>query len=114
MIAVSLVLMQPSTVTALKLPPAACLNTTLRTSGSISASVITKASIVAMCGSIIPAPLAMPHSVTSFDPINPFRETILGKRSVVMIPASAAGMPSSWSPATNPFTPSTIFPRGSR
>src|SRR5262249_60700214 len=58
--------------------------------GEIGASVNTKDSKVAMSGAIIPAPLAMPHTVTSAVPSRAMAAAPLGKVSVVMMALAAA------------------------
>ena len=77
-ISVSLVDMSLSTVTELNVPPTAFDNSDCKTSAAIAASVATKESIVAMSGAIMPAPLAMPFSVTSVSPIRARAVTYLG------------------------------------
>ena len=79
MTAVSFVLMQPSTVIALKLHGDRLPENPVQGSRAIAASVMIKASIVAIFGWIIPAPLAMPHRVTSPAPDSPFPAGNLGK-----------------------------------
>ncbi len=59
----------PSTVMALKLVLAPLSSIACSASAPIAASVKTKASMVAMSGAIMPAPLAMPLIVTSKPPI---------------------------------------------
>ena len=56
----SLVLVQPSTEIALNEPSTASASTRRSVAGGTSASVVTCASVVAMSGRIMPAPLAMP------------------------------------------------------
>ena len=60
--------MSESTVTQLKLLSAPRLNSGWSAAAATGASVKTKASIVAMSGAIIPAPLAMPLIATSTPP----------------------------------------------
>ncbi len=57
---VSLVEVHPSTVMALNESRTAMRRTSARAAGSTSASVVRKASMVAMSGASMPAPLAMP------------------------------------------------------
>ena len=59
----------------------------------MAASVATKPSIVAMLGRIMPAPLAMPVTVTVWPPIWTRRDAALGKVSVVMMPNAASPQP---------------------
>jgi hypothetical protein len=65
---VSLVDVSLSTVTALKLLSVAAESSDCSTSAAMGASVATKDSMVAMSGAIMPAPLAMPLTVTSASP----------------------------------------------
>ena len=58
--------------------------------GAIAASVATKPSMVAMFGRIMPAPLAMPVTVTVLPPMSTRRDTALGRVSVVMIASAAS------------------------
>ena len=88
----SLVEHSPSTVIALNVSFTTELSARCRIDGSTAASVVRNASIVAINGSIIPEPLAIPPTrklpvlvVTSTD-------TSFGNGSVVMI-ASAAALP---------------------
>ena len=60
-----------------------------------AASVATKPSMVAMFGRIMPAPLAMPVTVTAVPPRLTFREAALGTVSVVMMASAAAAQLSS-------------------
>ena len=62
---VSEVEVSPSMVTALKVSTTPSRNSACSTGAAIGASVKTKASIVAMSGAIMPAPLAKPLMVTS-------------------------------------------------
>ena len=81
----SLVDMSPSTLTQLKDWSEAALRPTLSSAGEAAASVQTKASIVAMLGSIMPAPLAMPAMVTVFPSQTKRAVTDLGRVSEVRI-----------------------------
>ena len=88
----SLVEHSPSTVMALNVS-----STTSRSARSSSglgtaASVVTKPSIVAIIGSIMPEPLAMPPMATSRPPMLTRAAASFGNGSVVMI-ARAAGAP---------------------
>jgi len=91
----------------LKLASAACCTSACSRAGAITASVATNPSMVAMFGRIMPAPLAMPVTVTMRPPMATWRDAALGTVSVVMMPwaacaqwsgrrsASAAGRPAS-------------------
>src|SRR5581483_104302 len=59
-----------------------------------AASVTIKASMVAIFGSIIPAPLAHPAIVTSAPPRRSCAEAVLGRVSVVMIARAKSSSPS--------------------
>ena len=105
----SFVLMQPSTVIALKLLSAASFNALFIAWSSMSASVRMKASKVAMLGSIMPAPFAIPQTQISVPPTGPSRNCILGYWSVVMMARAASGIPSGESPLTRRLTlPATL------
>ena len=84
---VSLVDSSPSTEMALKLSETASDKNCCISSGESLASVIKKHSMVAILGSIIPAPLAMP---TSRAPLANSLAANLGYRSVVMMPLAAS------------------------
>ena len=63
----------------------------MRSTGAlIAASVKMKDSIVPMSGAIMPAPLAMPVTVTCALPILVFAVATLGKVSVVMMARAAS------------------------
>ena len=62
---VSLVDVQPSTVMELNESATAARSRSARGPGSTAASVVRKASMVAMSGASMPAPLAMPATVKS-------------------------------------------------
>ena len=85
----SLVLVQPSTEIALNESADACRSMRRRVACGTSASMVTCASVVAMSGRIMPAPLAMPPMRTR----PPGRSTCVwasfGKRSVVRIALAA-------------------------
>ena len=87
---VSLVEVSPSMVTALKVSSTAGSSEARSACGSIAASVKRKASMVAMSGAIMPAPLAMPLMVTSTPSISALRVASLGKVSVVMMARAAS------------------------
>ena len=82
--------MSPSTVTALKVSTTASLSIACKAGAAISASVNRKESMVAMSGAIMPAPLAMPLTVTVALPMRAAAVATLGKVSVVMIALAAA------------------------
>ena len=90
---VSDVEVSPSTVTQLNDLSAARLSSGCRAGARIGASVNTKASMVAMSGAIMPAPLAMPLRVTSTSPSCAVRVATLGKVSVVMMALAASSQP---------------------
>ncbi len=75
---VSDVEVSPSMVMALKLPPTASTSASCRSVGAIGASVNRKASMVAMSGAIMPAPLAMPLMLTVTPSISAMRVASLG------------------------------------
>src|SRR5579875_3715409 len=81
----SLVDMSPSTVSALKLVGSAFLSAWRRSPDDALASVTIKASIVAIAGAIIPAPLAIPIRVTSRPPSASVVQLTLGRVSVVIV-----------------------------
>ncbi|MNL28617.1 hypothetical protein D3C87_1502680 [compost metagenome] len=70
--------MSLSTVTELKVGPTPAESSDCSAAGSISASVTTKESIVAISGAIMPAPLAIPLMVTTTPPISAVRVATLG------------------------------------
>ena len=70
------------------------------------------ASIVAMSGWIMPAPLAMPVTVTSAPSMRMRRDAPFGTVSVVMIARAAACQRSSRAARRADGSPSTIFPTG--
>jgi len=88
--AMSLVLVSPSTVMALKLTAFAAASSSCNSAGSMVASVPRKASMVAMFGQIMPEPLAMPAILAV--PPESFTSTpnAFGKVSVVMIASAAS------------------------
>jgi hypothetical protein len=81
--------------------------------GSITASVATKPSIVAMFGRIMPAPLAMPVTVTVRPPIDTCRDTAFGSVSVVMMPSAASCQAFGDSEASAAGRPATTRSTGS-
>ena len=83
---VSLVDVQPSTVIELKESRTAIRRRSARVPGSSSASVVRKASMVAMFGASMPAPLAIPATVWP----DPRTRTSFRPESVVRMPAAAS------------------------
>src|SRR5262249_23751938 len=73
----------PSTVTRLKVASAASRSARRRKAGATAASVKRKASIVAMSGSIMPEPLAMPPTVSPRAPTRARAAATFATRSVV-------------------------------
>ena len=92
---VSLVLMSPSTLTRLKLRPTAERSAVSRAAGVSAASVVSTASMVAMWGWIIPAPLANPRIATGRPPSARSALAVLGRVSVVRMAREAAAAPRS-------------------
>ena len=90
---VSFVLMSPSIVMRLKEFATERFNSARRADWGMAASVVTTQSMVAMFGSIIPAPLAIPP--TRNEPFEVFTSTAysLAKVSLVMIAAAEAALP---------------------
>ncbi len=76
-------------VTALKVSSTLLFSSDCSAPAAIGASVNTKASMVAMSGAIMPAPLAMPLIVTIALPSFTVAVATLGKVSVVMIALAA-------------------------
>ena len=92
-IAVSLVEVSESTLTQLKVSSTTEVNTSRRVGVSTSASVRMTAIIVAMSGSIMPTPFAMPATVTG--PPSPeviSARAVFGTVSVVMMPRAQSSM----------------------
>jgi hypothetical protein len=58
--------------------------------GAMAASVATNPSIVAMLGRIMPAPFAMPVTVTTWPPTSTRRDAAFGCVSVVMMASAAS------------------------
>ena len=79
----------PSTVIALNVSPAASRSARSSSPFGTAASVVTKPSIVASMGSIIPDPFAMPPIVTSRPSMTTCAAASLGNGSVVMIARAA-------------------------
>jgi len=86
---VSLVLMWPSTLMQLKLSSTAATSDAWASATVKAASVSTTASIVAIRGPIMPAPLHMPASRTVRPPSSSVRPAILCDLSVVVMPRAA-------------------------
>ena len=82
--------MWPSTLIQLKLSSTAAANDACPSATVKAASVSTTASIVAIRGPIIPAPLHMPASWMVRPPRSSVRLAILCDLSVVVMPAQAA------------------------
>ena len=100
----SLVLMSPSTVMRLNDCSTASERACCRSFFSTAASVVRKQSMVAMFGSIMPAPLAMPPIRTFLPPRLISTAISLGKVSLVMIAFAAFRLPS----RCNAFAPVAI------
>ena len=98
----SLVEVSPSTVIELNERFAACRSSRSRTGAGRSASVKTKASMVAMSGAIMPDPLAMPPMTTGVSPIRAVAPAPFAKVSVVRIASAAGSQASSVSDAARP------------
>ncbi len=92
--------MSPSTVMVLKVSSTAPASARCNTSAATRASVVMKQSMVAICGWIIPEPLAMAAKRTVLPPTSRWRKASLVRRSVVRM-ASAAPATSSPSAATS-------------
>src|SRR6476646_9987381 len=103
----------PSTVIALNDRSTTWRSAWDSTPGSTLASVVKKASIVAIRGSIIPEPLAMPPTVIGPPGESTTTAYDFGNGSVVMIARVAASWPSMLSAADAAVTPARIFPRSS-
>ena len=90
----SLVEVAPSTLSVLNVRSEASRRIRVISSAETSASVVRKASIVAMLGAIIPQPLAIPPRVK----VEPLTSASLALWSVVRIPRAA-----SWAPPADSF-----------
>ena len=105
----------PSTEIMLKVSTTSSFTAFIRSSLEITASVVTKASMVHILGWIMPEPLHMPPMVTFTPPTSNSTATCLLRVSVVII-ASAACVPAA-SVASFSFasfaTPSSILSIGS-
>src|SRR5436309_3394027 len=91
--AVSFVLVSPSTEMALKLRSATRRSRGCNAPGSATASVVRTASNVAMSGWIIPAPLAIPPTVTMPAAVSRRTAQCFGRVSVVMMARAASTPP---------------------
>ena len=89
----SLVEHSPSTVMALKVSSAAALSARCSNAGVTAASVVMNPSIVAMFGSIMPEPLAMPPTRKLPVALVISTDASLGNGSVVMIARAASAPP---------------------
>ena len=87
---VSDVEVSPSMVTALNVSTTPSRNNDCKTGAAIGASVKMKASMVAMSGAIMPAPLAKPLMVTSVPRSRMRAVANFGNVSVVMMALAAA------------------------
>ena len=106
---VSDVEVSPSMVTALKVSSTPLFRSDCSAPAEIGASVKTKASMVAMSGAIMPAPLAMPLIVTLALPSFTVAVATFGKVSVVMIALAALiHSPEAACSASVPNTPSNL------
>ena len=96
-------------VTALKVSSTPLFSSDCSAPAAIGASVNTKASMVAMSGAIMPAPLAMPLIVTLALPSFTVAVATFGKVSVVMIALAALiHSPGAACSASVPSTPSNL------
>ena len=86
----SFVDVSPSTVIALNVSAQASLTARCRSAGSTAASVVRKPSIVAMFGSIMPEPLAIPPIWKTPPGVDTRTAVSFGDGSVVMIASAAA------------------------
>jgi hypothetical protein len=84
----------PSTVIALNVTSVTAASARCSSAGSTAASVVTTASIVAISGSIMPDPFAMPPTRKLPAPVRTSTAASFGKGSVVMIARAADGPPS--------------------
>src|SRR6266568_4315769 len=110
---VSFVLVSPSTEMALKLRSATRRNSGCSPAGSPTASVVSTASNVAMSGWIIPAPFAMPPTVTIPAGVSKRTAQCLGRVSVVIMARAASGPPSGVRRPAAARRPSATCSRGS-
>ena len=106
----SLVEHSPSTVIALKVSSTAAFSARCSSAGSTFASVVTNPSIVAMFGSIIPEPLAMPPTRKRAAPaLEISTAASFGNGSVVMIARAASPPPVAASAAAAAVMPRSTF-----
>ncbi|SVA62334.1 uncharacterized protein METZ01_LOCUS115188, partial [marine metagenome] len=80
----------PSTVIALNVRLTISLSARLRIAGSTAASVVRNPSMVAMFGSIIPAPLTIPPIVNTPSDVSTETAYSFGETSVVMMASAAS------------------------
>ena len=113
MASISFVEVSPSIEIILNVSSATSLHAFCRSSGAMSASVVTKQSIVAILGWIMPEPFAMPPIVHSLSPIGKRTATCLRFVSVVMIASAASPLPPVESDAASAGMASLIGPSGS-
>ncbi len=81
----------PSTVMALKVSLTASRSARSSSGGATAASVVTNPSIVAIIGSIMPDPFAMPPMLAGRPPMAICVAASFGNGSVVMIARAACG-----------------------
>lgn len=110
----SLVLRSLSTTTRLKLSSTAGRKAASRSAGATAASVATKASIVAIRGSIMPDPLAMPPMAIRRPSASKATAACLGTVSVVMMAVAASAPPSGERAAAARRAPLAIASIGTR
>ncbi len=112
----SFVLVSPSMVIRLNVSDTVLSSAPCHQTGSTLASDRTKESIVAwggpMFGPIIPAPFAMPATVTSTPPTSMCLMTVFRTVSVVRMASATASSPFSERPLTSAGTASVIRPMG--
>ncbi len=108
----SLVDVSPSTVAPLNDTSATSRAVCASTSAAIGASVAMNDSIVAMSGWIIPAPFAMPVTVTGAPATSTRTDAALGTVSVVMMARAAANQPFGRAPARAAGNPLMILSTG--
>src|SRR5438445_426679 len=111
--AVSFVLVSPSTEMALKLRSPTRRGSGWSVAGSATASVVSTASSVAMSGWIMPAPLAIPPTVTIPPGVSNRTAQCFGRVSVVMMARAAAVPPAAVRWAAAARSPSAIGATGS-
>ena len=109
----SLVEVSPSILMRLNERSAASRTSSGSRCGAMAASVATKPSIVAMLGRIMPAPLAMPVTVTVVPPIRTSRDAAFATVSVVMMACAAVAQFDSFRSASAAGRPASIRSIGS-